>query len=111
MPMIAITHARAAVGHTIARMNLSARAHRQFVIGDYWRSEMPLIRRILLIAIALDLLMIGTQCFLYPPLRTIPGAFVFIAEPIVLLAADALLIAWLTKEANQRTHQTALVVG
>jgi hypothetical protein len=55
--------------------------------------------------------MIGVQVFLYPPLITLPGAIVLIAEPIILLFAYTLSVHWLTSRANQVTHRTALVVG
>jgi len=73
-------------------------------------TPMRAIRLTLLLAVALNLVVIGIQVFLYRPLLKMPGGPVIIVEAAVLLIALALLVVWATRDGG-RAPQTVLRVG
>jgi hypothetical protein len=68
------------------------------------------IRVSLLIAIALNLLMIAARVFQYRPFLAMPGSITFIVEPAVLLIVYGLLVLWVTSTGGP-TRQTVLLWG
>src|ERR1051326_3929028 len=64
----------------------------------------------LLLGIAVDLALVGARVLLYPAVVTLPGGWIYLFEPVVLLSAYAGLGWWLTSTTSP-AHQAALRAG